>query len=247
MAAQFPYIPDGTTITAYPVGDGTMTLATAADFRTAIGAISTAAITVYDDGVANVDSPYTGVNQVSSTSILSTVSTGVAGVRADVTLERAALTGAVTASQNSNTTALGSFTKAELSTAVSDGNVLFVGDVTASSGTYSPTRSAEANLDSNVTMSSAQYSRAGNVVTVSGRFTADPTTPATITSFEIDLPVASNIGAIEDLAGVAFSGAIAGQGAAIFGVAANDTAKFSWIAGDVTSQIWSFIFSYEVI
>lgn len=45
-------------------------------------------------------------------------------------LTRAALTGAITASQGSNTTALGSFTKAQLDTAVSDGNVLYVGDVT---------------------------------------------------------------------------------------------------------------------
>lgn len=45
-------------------------------------------------------------------------------------LQRSALTGAVTASAGSNTTALGSFTKAQLDTAVSDGNVLYVGDVT---------------------------------------------------------------------------------------------------------------------
>lgn len=46
-------------------------------------------------------------------------------------LSRAALTGAITASAGSNTTALGSFTKSQLSTAVSDGDVLFVGDVTS--------------------------------------------------------------------------------------------------------------------
>jgi hypothetical protein len=43
-------------------------------------------------------------------------------------LQRAALTGAVTASAGSNTTALGSFTKAQLDGAVSDGNVMYVGD-----------------------------------------------------------------------------------------------------------------------
>ncbi len=45
-------------------------------------------------------------------------------------LSRAALTGAITASAGSNATALGSFTKAQLDAAVSDGNVLYVGDVT---------------------------------------------------------------------------------------------------------------------
>jgi hypothetical protein len=44
-------------------------------------------------------------------------------------LSRAALTGAITASSGSNTTSLGSFTKAQLNGAVSDGDVLFVGDV----------------------------------------------------------------------------------------------------------------------
>lgn len=115
------------------------------------------------------------------------------------------------------------------------------------SGTYTPTRSAEANLDSNVTMSQAQYLRVGSVVTVSGRFTADPTLAATTTSFEGTLPVASNIGAAEDVAGMAFCGNIAAQGAEIIGVAANDTFKVQWKAGDVTSQTWSYAFVYRVI
>lgn len=46
-------------------------------------------------------------------------------------LQRAALTGAVTAAAGSNATSLGSFTKAQLDAAVSDGNVLYVGDVTS--------------------------------------------------------------------------------------------------------------------
>lgn len=114
-------------------------------------------------------------------------------------------------------------------------------------GTYTPTRSAEANLDANVTMTQAQYLRVGNTVTVSGRFTADPTLTATATSFEITLPVASNIGAVEDLAGVAFCGSVAQQGAEIIGVVANDTAKIQWMATDITSQTWSYTFTYEVI
>lgn len=43
-------------------------------------------------------------------------------------LQRAALTGAVTAPAGSNTTSLGSFTKAALDAAISDGNVIYVGD-----------------------------------------------------------------------------------------------------------------------
>jgi hypothetical protein len=50
-------------------------------------------------------------------------------------LSRSALTGAITASAGSNTTALGSFTKAQLDTAVSDGVPLFVGDQATLSST----------------------------------------------------------------------------------------------------------------
>lgn len=115
------------------------------------------------------------------------------------------------------------------------------------SGTYTPTRSAETNLDSNVTFTAAQYLRAGNIVTVSGRFTANPTLAATATSFEGTLPIASNIGAASDASGVAFCGSIAGQGAEIIGVAANDTFKVQWVSGDITSQTWSYTFTYQVI
>lgn len=58
------------------------------------------------------------------------VDTTLVYVDATPLLTRAALTGAITASQGSNTTALGSFTKAQLDAAVSDGNVLYVGDIT---------------------------------------------------------------------------------------------------------------------
>lgn len=112
---------------------------------------------------------------------------------------------------------------------------------------FTPTRSAEANLDANVTMTQAQWMRVGNTITMSGRFTADPTTPATATSFEFTLPVASNFGNTFELAGVSFCGAIAGQGAAISASVANNTAVVSWVAGDVTSQTWSYQLTYTVI
>ena len=119
--------------------------------------------------------------------------------------------------------------------------------VTLASGTYTPTRSAEVNKDANATMTEAQYLRVGATVTVSGRFTFDPTLTATATSFEMTLPIASNIGAVEDVAGVAFCGSIAGMGAEIIGVVANDTAKVQWVSTDVTSQTWSYTFTYQVI
>ena len=120
-------------------------------------------------------------------------------------------------------------------------------DSTLTSNIYTPTRSLEVNLDANVTPSEAQWLRVNNTVTVSGRFTADPTAPAAATSFELSLPVASNLGAAEDLAGVAFCGSIAGQGAAVIGSATSNTAIVQWVSGDVTSQVWSYTYSYQVI
>lgn len=117
---------------------------------------------------------------------------------------------------------------------------------TVYSGTYTPTATSPTNLDGTPSMSQAQYLVVDDSVTVSGRFTADPTA-AVATNFEIDLPVASNIGAAEDVAGVAFSGSIAGQGAEVIGVAANNTAQIQWVAIDITSQTWSYTFTYQVI
>ena len=114
-------------------------------------------------------------------------------------------------------------------------------------GVYTPTRSAEVNMDENVSMSEAQYLRVGSTVTVSGQFTANPTLTATATSFEMTLPVASNIGAVEDVSGVAVCGAIASMSAAIAGVVANDTAKVSWVATDPNSNTWSYTFSFQII
>lgn len=114
-------------------------------------------------------------------------------------------------------------------------------------GTYTPTRSAEVNMDVNVTLTDGKYQRNGTVVTVSGRFTANPTLAATVTSFEMSLPVASAIAAVDEISGVAFSGTIAGMGAEITGSIANNTAVFSWVSSDVTSQTWSYMFQYEVL
>ena len=61
------------------------------------------------------------------------------------------------------------------------------------------------------------------------------------------LPIASNLGATKDCAGVAFASGIAGQGAAILGDAANDRAQMQWIAGDVTNQAMYFTFTYQII
>mgnify|MGYP001615560273 CR=1 FL=1 len=117
---------------------------------------------------------------------------------------------------------------------------------TLASGVYTPTLTNVANLDGS-TAYEAQYLRVGSVVTVSGKFDINPTLAATLTQLGISLPIASNIGATEDCAGVAFASGIAGQGGAIDGDAANNRAELDYISGDLTNQPMYFVFQYQVI
>lgn len=143
------------------------------------------------------------------------------------------------------------------SSGVSDGNK---GDITVSgsgtvwainsdvisSGTYTPTLFNTANLTAS-TAYECQYSRVKNTVTVSGKVDVDPTLVATITQLGISLPIASNLGATEDLSGTAFAPSIAGQGAAILGDVANDRAIMQWVSTDLTNQSMFFVFEYIII
>lgn len=112
--------------------------------------------------------------------------------------------------------------------------------------TYTPTLTNVANLAAS-TAYQCQYLRVGSVVIVSGKVDVDPTAPAVLTRLGLSLPVASNIGAAEDVGGTAFASAIAGQGAAILGDAANNRAELSWISGDITNQPMFFSFAYRII
>lgn len=133
------------------------------------------------------------------------------------------------------------------------GNLAVTGNLTVTGtggnvswGRYTPTLTNVSNLDAS-TAYLCQYMRVGNTVTVSGLVDADPTAPAAQTQLGISLPVASNIGAVEDCAGAAASNTMAGQSAAILGDVANNRAQMEWISSDVTNQPMYFNFTYQVI
>lgn len=67
--------------------------------------------------------------------------------------------------------------------------------------TYNCVATAPANLDSTPADHTARYMRVGNIVTVSGYITIDPTTTDTSTVFQLALPVASSLSATSDLSG----------------------------------------------
>lgn len=119
-------------------------------------------------------------------------------------------------------------------------------DARALSGTYTPTLTNVANLDGS-TAFQCQYTRVGDVVTVSGKVTVDPTTTLTSTQLGISLPIASNLGAQEDCAGASFCPTISGEGAAILGDSANNRAEVRFQATNTTSYDLFFTFVYEVI
>lgn len=113
------------------------------------------------------------------------------------------------------------------------------------SGTWTPTLTSVANL-AGTTAFQCQYQRVGNVVTFSGKLSADPSLAATSTQIGISLPIASDFSAEENAGGTAFAPAIAGQGAAIKADAINDRLQMQWVSGDITDQPMFFSGSYLV-
>lgn len=73
---------------------------------------------------------------------------------------------------------------------------------TISSGTYSPTLTNGTNIAASTT-AVCNYSRVGNVVTVSGYVEADPTSSATDSALGVSIPIASNFTLASDARGTA--------------------------------------------
>jgi hypothetical protein len=124
------------------------------------------------------------------------------------------------------------------SPAASDGNVF--------SGTYTPTLTNTTNIASS-TASACQYLRVGDVVTVSGQVTIDPTI-AGACNMKMTLPVASNFGSSRQ-AGGTFATATSGQAdqGSIIGDATGDQFEFRFTAVNVASAIYAFNVTYQVI
>ncbi len=111
------------------------------------------------------------------------------------------------------------------------------------SGTYTPTLTNVTNVAASVT-DVMKYLRVGDVVTVSGRITIDPTA-AGLTRVDISLPIASNLAALRDCAG---TGAREGENVVgiILGDTTNDRAYLSFIAVSTSNGAWAVHFTYEI-
>lgn len=78
-------------------------------------------------------------------------------------IRRSALTGAITAAAGSNTTALGSFTKAQLDTAISDGNAVYQGDNVADLVLATATTGTAIDFTSNKIFGTPASPETGNI------------------------------------------------------------------------------------
>jgi hypothetical protein len=124
--------------------------------------------------------------------------------------------------------------------ATTDGNVF--------SGTYTPTLTNTTNIAAS-TAHVCQYMRVGNVVTVSGRLTIDPTATATASELGISLPIASAFAEIRQCGGTGaiFSTTNEVSSGGIAADVTNDRAQFRFASGGTASREYSFTFTYLVV
>lgn len=114
-------------------------------------------------------------------------------------------------------------------------------------GTYSPQVSGAVNNDSPITCTTANYNKIGTSVDVFGEFTVDATS-GTVTSFEINLPIASNLAQTYDLSGIAIAAGVGNaEIAQILGSVANNRAVVQYVAQDLAAKTFSYKFSYKII
>lgn len=126
------------------------------------------------------------------------------------------------------------------SPAATDGNVF--------SGTYTPTLTNVANAPT-IAANAFQYMRVGNVVTVSGSLSIDPTTTSIITQVRISLPIASAMTASTQVSGTCHGNWVVGVAGAggISGDTTNDEALLSTIPPNASNASYSVQFTYRVI
>jgi hypothetical protein len=138
----------------------------------------------------------------------------------------------------------GSVAKITLGTGLSiSGNTL--NGPTATSGTYTPTKTNVANVSGSTAYVTAYY-RVGNVVTVSGRLDISVTTGSTITTIRLSLPIASNFTDATQCSGHLTSDSNLDNGA-IYSDATNDQAFVSFRPANTGSRNCFFTFTYQVL
>lgn len=116
-------------------------------------------------------------------------------------------------------------------------------------GTYTPSLSNVANLSA-ATPYVSTYVRIGNIVTVDLIADIDPTAAApTVTKMSISLPIASNLAALNDCAGVGASqsqASLVSQAGAVYADAASDKCYYDFPAQNGANLTHGLHFTYKV-
>ena len=117
---------------------------------------------------------------------------------------------------------------------------------TISSGTYTPTLTNGANVASS-TAAICNYSRVGNVITVSGSVNVDPTSTTTDSQIDLTLPIASNFTLATDLRGVATQESVTTSGSGyVYPDTTNDRAVIRFVSISAAAYNLFFTFQYLV-
>lgn len=114
------------------------------------------------------------------------------------------------------------------------------------SGTYTPVASNLTDLV-NLTMYQAQYMRVGSIVTVSGAFEAEVFDQLFKSTFDITLPIASNLASSEDLAGVCSGSQNIPTSGRILGNGGSSTASVSILGETGVDITYAYTFTYQII
>lgn len=114
-------------------------------------------------------------------------------------------------------------------------------------GTYTPTITDGANVAAS-SANDAFYIRVGNNVSVWGRFDIDPTSAATLTVFDVSLPIASDLANLWDLAGVFVNGGLgSGNVGAMKADPTDDRAECAIVPAGAGNISYLFTMGYRIL
>ena len=115
-------------------------------------------------------------------------------------------------------------------------------------GAFTPTLSAGVNVASSASLSSF-YMRMGTYVMYEISVSITPTAGTTYTTFELDLPIASNLGAAADAKGEGtwFISTTTAGACWVQGVAANDTIEVRFISASTSAHVVHATVLYKII
>lgn len=172
-------------------------------------------------------------------SILPDIISGINGVHNDG--------GEITIENNWGLTINADDTSNTVSLAVDSSQVATKNDLAA--GFYSPVVSNAVNTDGTPAPTEAQYIRVLDVVTVSGRVTIDPAADSQTVTFDLSLPIQSNISSSFFISGTAHSGTTWFSTVEISGNTGTNSARFRYTPKndiDLNAHVFSYSFTYRV-